>query len=289
MNIGRAAAVLAASTALVAGTALAASAITGGERDGNGHSNVALITFYAGGRLSTCTATLVSPTVLLTAGHCTAGVSGSVGATFDPVIAEEPAADGSPPVPVASDPAAGYTDADLEVAGYLTGTADTHPGYSGFTDPRNWNDVGVVVLDQPVDDVTPAPLAPEGYLDQLTPAVLHDTLFTAVGFGTEVRQAEAGPQKPTPQPFPFVRRVAQVPGQKLTAQILQVNGNEKDPRGTGGTCLGDSGGPSFLHGFQVTVTSYSNTPNCRYIAGFQRVDIPVVQEWLATLGVAPAG
>ena len=40
-------------------------------------------------------------------------------------------------------------------------------------------------------------------------------------------------------------------------------------------------------GYQVTVTSYSLTPSCRYIAGLQRVDIPVVQKWLATFGVAP--
>jgi len=287
MNVGRAAAVLAASSALVAGTALAASAITGGERDGEGHPNVALITFYTGGRLSTCTATLVSPTVLLTAGHCTAGVTGSVGATFDPVIAEEPAPDGSPPVPVASSPG-GYTDEELEAAGYLPGTAHTHPDYSSFTDPRNWNDVGVVVLDKPITNVDPARLAPTGYLDLLTPNVLHETLFTAVGYGTEVRQAESGPQKPAPQPFPFVRRFAEAPGQKLTEQVLQVNANEKDPRGTGGTCFGDSGGPAFLDGFQVTVTSYSNTANCRYIAGFQRVDIPVVRDWLATYLDSPA-
>ena len=47
-------------------------------------------------------------------------------------------------------------------------------------------------------------------------------------------------------------------------------------------------GPAFLDGYQVTVTSYSNTANCRYIAGFQRVDIPVVQDWLATYLDSPA-
>ena len=88
--------------------------------------------------------------------------------------------------------------------------------------------------------------------------------------------------------YPIIRRVAQLPGQKLTPQILQVNGNENDPRGTGGTCFGDSGGPAFQGGYQVTVTSYGYTSNCRYIDGFQRVDIPVVQSWLSTFGVMPA-
>ena len=77
-------------------------------------------------------------------------------------------------------------------------------------------------------------------------------------------------------------------GQKLTPQILQTNGNDKDPRGGGGSCFGDSGGPSFKDGYLVTVTSYGYTANCRYLGGLQRVDIEVVQDWLAGFGVAPA-
>jgi hypothetical protein len=38
----------------------------------------------------------------------------------------------------------------------------------------------------------------------------------------------------------------------------------------------------------VTVTSYGYTSNCRYLGGLQRVDIPVVQDWLAGFGVRPA-
>jgi len=170
----------------------------------------------------------------------------------------------------------------------LAGTAHTHPEYSHFTDTANWNDVGVIVLDRPVAGITPAVIAPVHYLDRFTPNVLNKTLFTAVGYGTEVRQAETGPQKPTPMTFPLIRRVAQLPGQKLTPQILQTNGNEKDPRGTGGTCSGDSGGPSFRGGYQVTVTSYSNNSICRYVNGFQRIDIPVVQTWLAQFGLRAA-
>jgi len=114
--------------------------------------------------------------------------------------------------------------------------------------------------------------------------VLNKTIFTSVGYGTEVRKPDSGPQKPTPQSFPLIRRVAEQPGQKLTGQILQMNGNINDTRGTGGTCFGDSGGPSFLNGKLVTVTSYGYTDNCRYLGGYQRVDIPVVQDFLAAEG-----
>jgi V8-like Glu-specific endopeptidase len=80
-----------------------------------------------------CSATRISPTVLLTAAHCTDGVPGSTLVTFDSVIAEQPPS----PFPVAADPSEGYTDAEIEAAGYLSGTAYTHPEYSGFTDLAN--------------------------------------------------------------------------------------------------------------------------------------------------------
>jgi secreted trypsin-like serine protease len=76
-----------------------------------------------------------------------------------------------------------------------------------------------------------------------------------------------------------------MPGQKLTPQILQTNGNPNDQHGTGGTCFGDSGGPVYLNGEIVAVTSYGYTANCRYLGGYQRLDIPVVADWLATFGV----
>ena len=281
MKLARALAAIAAVTSVVCATAGAAGAITGGEVDGDRHPNVALIASYGstGGR--SCTATLVSDTVLVTAAHCTEGTRGRTLVTFDAVVDEAPPLS----LPVATDPTRGYTEAQLEAAGYLAGTAHTHPQYSFFTDSRNWNDVGVVVLDQPVQGVEPAPIAPAGYLEQLTPSELSSTLFTAVGYGTEVRKPDAGPQRPTPHPFPIVRRFAEVPGQKLTSQLLQVNGNDKDPRGTGGTCFGDSGGPALHGGYHVAVNSYTLTHNCRYLAGFQRLDIPVVQDWLASFEV----
>lgn len=82
--------------------------------------------------------------------------------------------------------------------------------------------------------------------------------------------------------YPLIRRWTTSPGQKLTPQVLQLNGIPNDVRGGGGTCFGDSGGPVFVGGHLVAVTSYGYTDNCRYLGGYQRVDIPVVQDWLAT-------
>ena len=88
-------------------------------------------------------------------------------------------------------------------------------------------------------------------------------------------------RRPTPQSYPILRRYVEMPGKKVTPQVLQTNGNEHDPFGTGGTCFGDSGGPVFLDGELIAVTSYGYTSNCRYLGGYQRVEIEVVQDWLA--------
>ena len=288
-SLQRLALFLAATLTLMTTAALPATAITGGEPDGNRHPNVGLIAAYYppggafGGGIFTCSATLISPTILLTAGHCTSETTGAVLVTFKSFIAEDYAHD---IIPEATDPALGYTPEELEAAGFLWGTAITHPDFGASDAPgwhkllTNWNDVGIIVLNEPVTEITPATLAPEGYLDQLKPSVLNQTIFELVGYGTEVRKPESGPQKPQPKIFPNFRRYTTSPGQKLTPQILQLQGNPNDNRGGGGTCFGDSGGPVFLNGYLVAVTSYGNTLNCRYIDGAQRVDIPIVRDWL---------
>ncbi|CAI9409096.1 trypsin-like serine protease [Nocardioides sp. T2.26MG-1] len=253
-----------------------AQASTGGTFDAaNTYSNVGLILFYDATGRYRCSATLISPTVLVTAAHCTDGDVGSVLVDFRNLVAET----GPSPYAPAADPSAGYTDEEIAAMGFVSGTAYTHPQYSDFTDMDNWNDVGVVVLDEPVD-IAPAQLAGLGVLDQIGPSNLRKTLFRAVGYGTEVRKSDTGPQNPTPQSYPLERRYVDMPGQKLTPQILQTNGNERDVFGTGGTCFGDSGGPVFYQGAIVAVTSYGYTENCRYLGGYQRLDIAVTQDWV---------
>ncbi|GAB2866679.1 S1 family peptidase [Nocardioides pacificus] len=268
-------------TAGLTGMGGQAAAITGGTPDAEAHPNVGLTMAYDASSRFTCSATLVSPTVVLTAAHCTEGTVGRTLVTFETYLGDAPPAG----LPSAADRTAGYTQAELEAAGFHSGVAHTHPGYSGLTDRDNWNDVGVIVLDRPVTDIAPARLAGVNLLDSVAQPRLNKTLFTAVGYGAEVRKPASGPQNAVPMTFPLLRRQAQMPGQKLTAQILQTNGNLHDSRGTGGTCTGDSGGPVLLGDVVVAVTSFGYNDKCRYLSGNQRVDIAPVRAWLATFGL----
>lgn len=273
---------LAAATLATLAIGAPAQASTGGDADGALHPDVGLILFYSDDGRFRCSATLVSPTVIVTAAHCTQGTLGKTLVTFNSVIAEAPPSG----FPIAADPGSGFTAAEITNAGFISGTAFTHPAYSDFTDVDNWNDVGVIVLDAPLaahGSDYPA-IASNGTLDAIVNGELNKTIFTAVGYGTEIRKPLEGPQKPQPMTYPLLRRYVDMPGQKLTPQILQTNGNPNDVRGTGGTCFGDSGGPVYLAGELVAVTSYGYTSNCRYLGGYQRLDIPVVANWLATFG-----
>ncbi|WP_104118967.1 trypsin-like serine protease [Arthrobacter sp. B1805] len=278
MKLIRRALAVTATLALLAAGISPATAITRGEPDGDAHPNVALIfTYSSSGSLQRCSATLISPTTLLTAAHCVSGTVGESFVTFESVIGDAPPV----AIPRASNPTVGYTDQDLAAAGALSGTSTAHPDYSDTAPVTARADVAVIVLDAPAVGIAPAELAPVGYLDQYQAPLLSKTTFEVVGYGAEVRKPDAGAQKPEPMNFPLLRRATTSPGQKLGTQTLQLQGNPNDPRGGGGTCFGDSGGPVFLNGYLVAVSSYGFNTICRYIDGYQRTDIAVVQDWFA--------
>ena len=252
---------LAAAFALGAGSA---AAITNGDLDGNGHPHVGLMVAQLadGTPLWRCSGTLVSPTLFLTAGHCTYGAQ-HVEIWFDADMQTNAAAKGYP------------------FNGDVGGTPHTHPDYN----PNAFflYDLGVVVLESPVARPQYGALPTLNQLDALkTRRGQQDTTFTAVGYGLQQSFPDAAAWKENNVRVRMVatpRLIAiNVPGYTGDFSILLSNNAN-----TGGTCFGDSGGPNFIGASNVIggVTSYGGG-NCVGRGGVYRIDRADDLDWLAT-------
>ena len=157
-------------------TAQPAGAITGGQRD-EVHTNVGVVRFTTESGRFRCSGTLISPTVVLTAGHCTGDTAESpatdVYVSFNTDLPLDPLA-----------PGITATESAARAANYITGTAHPDPGWDGKLSLSKQHDQGVVVLDLPAasewSGITPAPLLPIGTLDCNQGALKKET-FTLVG------------------------------------------------------------------------------------------------------------
>jgi len=239
----RTAALVLAALAVSLGTVGAAMAITGGELDNNQHPNVAMIVFYQPDGRFRCSATLVSPTVLVTAAHCTEGVLGKTIVTFEPVAP-------TPSPRAADDTGNGMSQTGYTTTpdGWLTGTPHANPLFDDKLQLNDLHDVGVVVLDRPYQGATPAALPPANYLDTLSKGKggLGKQTFTLVGYGVFFEKPADGPQKPSDEAGnDRTRRFTTAVGQNVSTQTLKLAENANDSRAGGGTCFGDSGGPHF--------------------------------------------
>lgn len=262
---------------VVAGAVLFAgsvSAIRFGESDANRHPYVGLVGFYDAGWnwMWRCTGTLVSPTVVLTAGHC-AGVDETGAAPAHARIWF----DQGPIVPYGP---TGYPD-----SGGYTGTPHAHPGWDGLLTIPDTHDIGVVVLDEPLQMPEYGKLAPKGYLDDLAKRRgLKNVDFTVVGYGLQsVKPTEVGIRE---------RMLATVSLINLRSHLtdgfnLQYSGDPGQGNGPGGTCFGDSGGPVFSGDKIVAVNSFVLNLNCQGPGFGHRTDIEQSLDFLANFGVQP--
>ena len=252
---------------LVAATMGISYAITNGGPDGNRHPYVGLIVFDVGGTPShRCSGSLLSPTVVLTAGHCTDGTN-AARVWFDEVVQGNPeypfsgktSYDGTP-----------YTNAD-----FCIGCGNGLPGFA-------IRDVGIVVLKErvPTSAVSQyATLPPAGFVDTLP----NKTKVDLVGYGVSEQVHGGGP------PFwtgPRVRLFA--PSELVSGNFTHSDEFMKialNPGGgSGGTCFGDSGGPDLLAGTTrvLAVNSYVTNSNCSGDGYSSRVDIQEVLDWIAS-------
>ena len=251
---------------LAVALALPAAAVTNGTPDGNRHPYVGLIVFDdANGPAWRCTGALLSPTVVLTAGHCT---DGAVAARvwFDEAVSTN-----------TEYPFSGATSYD--------GMPHTFPGYTspghglvGFS----FGDVGIVTLSEPVptsDVSTYAQLPTANLVDSLAPK----TGLDFVGYGVQFKLKISGPPANRwagPRNRMFTTGELVSGNFRTSGDQIKVTMNPGG--GSGGTCFGDSGGPDLLAGTStvIAVNSYVTNYNCAGVGYDTRIDLPDRLAWI---------
>ena len=250
--------------------AVPVSAITrGGAPDDGEHPYVGLMVAKDadGNPLWRCSGTLISPTVYVTAGHCTEAPAASATIWF-----EEDVESG---IPENGYPNGGDTSYD--------GTTYFHPLY----DPGAFflYDLGVVVLDGEGNTAVGeyGALPAEDAIDDLGKGRKKATV-EAVGYGL---------QKINPV-------MVQADRIRLKADLMVVNtkgvagiGNLPDSNSMlvsgdakhGGTCFGDSGGPMFIgtdSNVIGAVNSFGLNGNCAGVGGAFRIDRALELGWISS-------
>lgn len=255
-----------AAVALVA-FAGSAGAITGNYEKDFEHDFVGLLVVYdaEGEFAGRCSGSLISPTVFVTAGHCTTGTDSAriyfeqdAGVDYDPALGY--------------DPTTGYPE-----FGGVTGTPYNY-GFDDFAGYPETRDAGVVILDEPYTPpsgqfgILPAIGAVDAYAQQKK----QNARFTVSGYGLSDRD---------PVIVSFRERLMaesylvnnEAP---VTEYNLKTTANPSN--GKGGTCNGDSGGPVFFKGTNViaAVTSFGMNGQCKGLDFSYRLDRQVVQDWI---------
>ena len=268
MGLVRSAATLAAAATAGVGLLAAgqAGAVIGGTDDtANRYANVGDLQLHVGTDwFDFCSGTLVRPDVVLTAAHCT-----------DFLVEEGPDGFGPDDLRISFDPEG---DAPYATVDHIVVHPDwfTAPACIGNSKHRCLappaEDIALVFLDDAVADVTPAPIASAGYLNELD---LSNETFTVVGYGTDefITGSAASP-----------KAIVLVDGVRSYRNVTAIPAHDAFPdrfiKITKSVCFGDSGGPLFHDGIVVGINTWTfsyrcDGPNLEY-----RVDSPVAQSFL---------
>jgi Trypsin len=222
-----------------------------------------------------CSGTLISPTVFLTASHCTvffendlAPVGFRAFVSFDnPIPFGDLTSNQTKLIPVTQ--------------------VVTNPNFNQAQ--SDTGDIAVLLVRaNDTRGLTPAQLPPAGLLDQLAAQNgLNSAVFTPVGYGLQNRVTGGGP--------PFFQDMNPVPRMYANAGFNALNNtflrlSQNPAVGNEGACFGDSGGPNFLdyNGARLLVAiTITGDAVCRSTNVVYRTDTTSARNFLAPYVALP--
>jgi hypothetical protein len=219
-----------------------------------------------------CSGFLISPTVMVTAGHSLVNVK-TVSVCFD-----------QGPI--------SYAIKDGTIIYY--GTATVHNGvpvqYPGYVPSMSGtkefatSDIGLIILDTPVSDVTVFPTLPKvGFVDTLSVK----TDLQVVGYGTQYQETPRNNGVMNSWTGTLSRNTAQ-------AELLSTHFEGSDKylklsanaaQNKGGVSFGDSGGPVIYANSKgedvvLAVNAYVTNSNCAGVTYHTRIDSTSILSWI---------
>ena len=219
------------------------------------------------------TGVLISPTVVLTAGHCVlGGVAASVCFDQGPItwsIDQNGMMTYNTNQPI-------YNGVPVPYPAYAQSiAAGAKPSQALQT-----SDVGVIVLDKPVKEVsTYATLPKVGFAGSLP--VKTDLQVKGYGVQYVVTPLHYGV---------YYAWQGTISRNSATSQLLSTNFNGGDKylkitansaQGKGGAAYGDSGGPVLYSNIVLAVNAYVNNANCAGVTFATRIDTAPVLSWIS--------